>query len=99
MATRQIGVVLNTTDPVQNLQIKFYHVNAVQVDLTTALTQIRQSNTDMAAEIATMQATLAANQTDYNNFIAYLTSIGVTDVTKPLTAQQMAAIAAAYPAP
>ena len=91
---------MNTTDPVDTLQIQLYQVNAVQIDQTTSLTQLQTEITNLTAEIAALNAELTAKQAQLTSFTNYLTSIGVTDVTKPLTSTQIATITAAgYNAP
>lgn len=90
-----IGIVPNLTDLVGTLQFQLYEVNVKQVDTLTSLGQLALDITAEQVAITEQQTTLTAKQTLYNNAIAYLNSIGVTDLTKPLTQQQIDTIAAA----
>jgi nitrate reductase assembly molybdenum cofactor insertion protein NarJ len=86
---QKIGLVANTIDPVNALQLQFYQVNAKQINQTTSIAQLAQELTDIQTQITALQATLASKQSFYNNIINYLTSIGVADISKPLTQAQI----------
>lgn len=99
MATK-LGMVLNTKDPVNTLQIQLYQVNAVQVQKVTSIADIDAQLIENAAQITSLQAQQAALQTQRTQFVTYLASIGVADLTAPLTSAQVTTITAAgYAAP
>lgn len=90
-----IGIVPNTTDPTNSLQLQFYTTAAKVVSEFTSIAELATELTNIQAQITALQAELSSKQTTYNTITNYLTSIGVTDLTKPLTQAQIDTITSA----